>query len=61
MAEKEAVGVPLLTSYPDELFVYIEELETWRESVDKRKDSTRARRSQSANEAWVKLVSYVTE
>lgn len=44
-AHDAALGAQLSTPRPDELSVDIEELEAWRESVDKRKDAIRARRS----------------
>lgn len=44
-AHDAALGAQLSTPRPDELSVDIEELETWWESVDKRKDAIRARRA----------------
>lgn len=44
-AHDAALGAQLSTPRPDELSADIEELEAWRESVDKRKDAIRARRS----------------
>lgn len=41
----KAEGAHLPTPHPDELLANIEALETWRKSVDKRKDVVRARRA----------------
>jgi energy-coupling factor transporter ATP-binding protein EcfA2 len=44
-AHDPALGAHLPTPHPDELLVDIESLETWRKSVETRKDAIRARRS----------------
>ncbi len=44
-AHDPALGAHLPTPHPDELLADIETLETWRKSVDKRKDVVRARRA----------------
>ena len=44
-AHDPALGAHLPTPHPDELLADIEALETWRKSVETRKDAIRARRS----------------